>query len=461
MSFDRLGDHKRERAGELFRLGRTCIKTGDIAQGRQLLLEAVDKDRDLSDAWLWLTATTHDPEEQKKYLEWAIAAEPGNAQARRGLAILTGKLKREEVLPEGASAPVREPVAPQPVAIGRTFDCPQCGGRLRFDPGIVDLKCAHCGFVEAVEEVVLKDGAQPLDFVLPTVKAHAWAMGERLFTCGQCSATTLLPVGEKSTACPFCGNAALVAAPEDADLVVPQGLIPMSFEAERAYAAVRAWLGQGFFIPDNLKDVVRGKTLRPAYVPFWVFEASLTAKWRAEVQEGYGREARWVWRSGDDTFFFTDQLQPASRALPADVLNRLPAFDLKQLVVFKPEYVADWPTAQYDLSLADASLRAREVMVKQARPRVRDRVAPGRAVRNVELTTDAFTGELYKLVLLPLWIGTYRYGDRLYRVLVNGQTGAVAGDKPTDSVKVWLVVAAVVMVLICLGLLVFTLLPRP
>lgn len=464
MSFDRFGDHQREQAGELFRLGRTCIKTGDLAQGRKLLLEAVDKDRHHSEAWLWLTATTNDPEEQKKYLEWAIAADPGNAQARRGLAILMGKLKREEVLPEGSTVTAREAASPQPVAVRRTFDCPQCGGRLRFDPEIVDLKCEHCGFVEVVEEVALQDGAQPLDYALPTVKAHAWAMGERLFTCGQCAATTLLPAGESSTACPFCGNAALVAASEDADLVVPQGILPMSLEAERAYESVRAWLGQGWFIPGNLKAMVRapfaGKNLRPAYVPFWVFEASLTAKWRAEVQEGFGREARWVWRSGDDTFFFTDELQPASRALPRDVLSRLPAFDLRKLIVFKPEYVADWPAAQYDLSLADASLRARETMVKRARPQLRERIAPGRAVRSFELSTDAFTGELYKLVLLPLWIGTYRYGDRPYRVIVNGQTGEVAGDKPTDTVKVWLVSAAVVIVLLFIFLLVFALLAR-
>jgi DNA-directed RNA polymerase subunit RPC12/RpoP len=461
MSFDRLGDHQREQAGELFRLGRTCIKTGDVAQGRKLLLEAVDKDRQHSEAWLWLSATTSDPSEQKKYLEWAIAADPGNAQARRGLALLTGKLKREDVLPEGDSAPEREPVAPQPVAIRRTFDCPQCGGRLRFDPTITDLKCEHCGFVEVVEEVALRDGAQPLDFVLPTVKAHAWAMGERLFVCEQCAATTLLPSGEKSTACPFCGNAALIAAPEDSELVVPQGILPMTLEAERVYDLVRAWLGQGLFIPDNLKAMVRDKNLRPAYVPCWVFEASLTAKWRAEVQEGYGREARWLWRTGDETFFFTDQMQPASRALPHDLMNRLPAFDLKQLVVFKPEYVADWPMAQYDRSLADASLRAREVMVKRARPQLRERIAPGRAARNVEISTDAFTGELYKLVLLPLWIGTYAYGGRPYRVLVNGQTGAVAGEKPLDALKVWLAAVAAAGVLLFFGLLVFVFLARP
>ncbi len=44
MSFDRLGDHKRAQAAELFRLARTAIKTGEKAYGKKLLLEAVEKD---------------------------------------------------------------------------------------------------------------------------------------------------------------------------------------------------------------------------------------------------------------------------------------------------------------------------------------------------------------------------------------------------------------------------------
>ena len=237
MSLDRLGDHRRQQAQDLFRLGRTCVKTGEKALGRQHLLKAVEYDRDLSDAWLWLTATTDDPAEQKKYLEWAIAAEPANAQARRGLALLTGRLKPDEVLPAGQAVAPRRPEAPQPSQVRRTFDCPQCGGRLRFDPELVDLKCQACGFVEAVEETPLRDGARPLDFTLPTARGHRWAEGERRYACGQCGAATLLPAGARSAVCPFCGSAALVAAEEEAELVQPEGLIPMGLEAERAAAA--------------------------------------------------------------------------------------------------------------------------------------------------------------------------------------------------------------------------------
>lgn len=447
MSFDRLGDHRRQQAQDLFRLGRTCVKTGDTARGRELLLKAVEYDRDLSDAWLWLSATTADPAEQKKYLEWAVAADPANAPARRGLALLTGRLKPQDVLPEGGSVQPRAPEAPAETEVRRTFECPQCGGRLRFDPELVDLKCGHCGFVQAVEEVALHDGAHPLDFTLPTARGHLWAVGERRFNCPQCGAATLLPAGGKSALCPFCGNTALVEAQEEARLVPPDGLIPMALEAEAAYAAVRRWLGRGFFAPDDLARLVRDKHLRPAYVPFWLFEAQLTARWSAEVEEGYGRDRRWVFQSGDYTFFFREELQPGARALPASLLQRLPKFDLKKLVAFKPEYLADWPAALYDLSLANAALRAREAMVKSAGLQILPRLAPGRAVRNLQVSPDRFSGEFYRLVLLPLWIGAYTYLGRTYRVLVNGQTGAVAGDKPVDGVKVALVAVAAALIL--------------
>jgi hypothetical protein len=56
----------------------------------------------------------------------------------------------------------------------------------------------------------------------------------------------------------------------------------------------------------------------------------------------------------------------------------------------------------------------------------------------------------FKLALLPLWIGSYHYRGKNYRLLVNGQTGKVGGEKPTDSIKV---AASIMMVLLALGVL--------
>src|SRR5689334_7473601 len=121
MSLDRESEHRRQSADDLFQLGRTAVKNGDRARARQLLKQAVEYDRDHSDAWLWLSATTDDPVEQKQYLEWAIAANPSNAAAKRGLGIVTGRLNPKEILPEGAPSEPRPPAEPEETIVRRTF----------------------------------------------------------------------------------------------------------------------------------------------------------------------------------------------------------------------------------------------------------------------------------------------------------------------------------------------------
>jgi hypothetical protein len=447
-TLDREAERRRTTAEDLYQHGRRALADHERARAQALLRQAVDYDRGHSQAWLWLTATTDDPAEQKQFLEWAIAADPGNVAAKRGLGLLTGQISSADLSPAASLAPLptptelgqAAPAEPEPVTIRRTFVCPRCGGRLRFDPALVDLRCDHCGFVESVTEEP-QVAELVLDFTLPTRQSQRWAEAERHFTCGQCGAGSVLPVGGTSQVCVFCGSAALIAAPEEAQLLPPQGVIPMGLEAEAALNKVRAWLGKGRLAPDDLNQLARSRPLQPVYVPFWRFSSALTTRWRAQVREGEGRTAQAVWHEGEETFFFPRWLQPGTRALPADLLRQIEPFDLDGLVRYKPEYLAGWPAGTYDRSLADASLEARAGMLAAATRQLAPRVLPGQAVSEWQVSGTDFTGQTYQLLLLPVWIGHYQYRGRGYRVLVNGQTGRVAGDKPLDRVKVALLAA--------------------
>ncbi len=46
----------------------------------------------------------------------------------------------------------------------------------------------------------------------------------------------------------------------------------------------------------------------------------------------------------------------------------------------------------------------------------------------------------YKHVLLPMWICSYRYREKVYRFLVNARTGEVQGQRPWSWVKIGLTV---------------------
>ena len=58
MSFDPEGDRRRQKANDLYLMGRALVKNGDLARAHQLLQQAVENDPDLDQAWVWLTAAS-------------------------------------------------------------------------------------------------------------------------------------------------------------------------------------------------------------------------------------------------------------------------------------------------------------------------------------------------------------------------------------------------------------------
>ena len=44
----------------------------------------------------------------------------------------------------------------------------------------------------------------------------------------------------------------------------------------------------------------------------------------------------------------------------------------------------------------------------------------------------------YRNLLLPVWVNAFRYHGRTYRVLINAETGRVAGDRPYSRIKIFL-----------------------
>ena len=212
---------------------------------------------------------------------------------------------------------------------------------------------------------------------------------------------------------------------------------------------VRAWLGRDVFAPGDLTRLARDNRLTPVYVPFWRFSLTLTLVWHAQTAQGY--ERKWRWQDGETTFFYDDFLQPGSRALPTDLLSSVAPFDLSKLVRYKPEFLAGWPAGAYDVPLSQASLDTRAGIVRDASKKLWTKALPDQHIATLQVLRPEYSGQTFQLVLLPVWIGTYQYRGKTYRVLVNGQTGKVAGDRPADRLKVTLLIALILAALIPLA----------
>jgi hypothetical protein len=53
-----------------------------------------------------------------------------------------------------------------------------------------------------------------------------------------------------------------------------------------------------------------------------------------------------------------------------------------------------------------------------------------------------FSDESWRYILLPVYIAIYHYQQTQFQVMVNGQSGAISGQRPADWVKVGLVMFA-------------------
>jgi hypothetical protein len=67
--------------------------------------------------------------------------------------------------------------------------------------------------------------------------------------------------------------------------------------------------------------------------------------------------------------------------------------------------------------------------------------------QRIDSVDTRFSHLTFKHVLMPVWISAYRYRNKTYRFLVNGQTGETTGESPLSWIKVTL--------LVILGLILF------
>jgi DNA-directed RNA polymerase subunit RPC12/RpoP len=416
--------------------GIAAVKGGDFAEARLLLRKAAEMKPTDPLPWLWLSATTQDPAEQKEFLEYALAADPNNSAARRGLAILSGKVDRNRLLAEGEEVAARRPEAPLDAQAEQVFRCENCGGRMRYQVSEQMVICENCGARQHLPLAFAADEAeQVLDFVLPTSRAHTWAEAQHRLACNQCGAVTLLDIAERAVTCPHCGSSQLIESEESAELLQPNAIAPPKISPQQASELVSQWLGKGLFIPDDLKKLARPSTLRAVYYPFWTFDGILKMNWVCEVNRGSSRNPIWVVERGEEFEIFDDEWVAGLSLLSDEDLKGLAPLDFKAVVTYDPAFLVDWSVLAYNHSLAEASLDARERLAKRLRQSLNHKVLPGQEKRNLQGGAPEWSGMTYKLVLFPFYVGHYTYRGKAYHLFVNAQNGKVSGAKPVDRVK--------------------------
>ncbi|MBF0110783.1 MAG: primosomal protein N' (replication factor Y) - superfamily II helicase [Magnetococcales bacterium] len=344
----------------------------------------------------------------------------------------------------------------------RQFPCARCGAGLGFSPGVSSLVCGHCGHSQEIAAV--ERGIEELEFSAWIEKAtrDGQARDVSLVSCSGCGASLEPERGTVAMPCPFCGLAMDLQA-TSRRLIKPAAILPFAVEKKEARDRFREWVSRRWFAPDRLKKVARGdQPLGGVYVPYWTFDTRTESDYQGQrgihyqVQERYtaienGKSVqktrtvtrtRWTPVAGHLTHRFDDVLVMASDQLPRDMADKLEPWDLEHLVAYDPGYVGGFIAQSYRIGLEEGLTLAKGKMAGVIEERIKDQI--GGDVQRIDHCSTRHEEITFKHLLLPVWLGTYRFGDRIYRFLLNGRTGEVQGERPYSWVKIGFAVLSVV-----------------
>ena len=281
------------------------------------------------------------------------------------------------------------------------------------------------------------------------------------FECPNCGAAVSIPEGRIADACAFCETPLVRdedATNEPVDLVAP-------FRLTRQVAAtrLRGRLSGDFWAPEAVRKTADPEELDGVMVPFWCYDATARSQYegdvgiywyetktytvvvngKTQVRTKRVRHTEWHRLAGTHVHTYNDHLVSGSRGLPEAEANELEPFDLGQAKKFDPSLIAgliaERPSVDHDEARATASQE-----LANLENRTIKKFLPGDTARNVTNHTTTHVDEV-RLVLLPVWIATFRHNGEVFRMLVNGQTGEVVGTVPRSKTKIGCAIGCVVL----------------
>lgn len=371
------------------------------------------------------------------------------------------------------------------------YQCPACTGPLHYSAKSGKLECDYCGSsfdvaeIEALyarkeaeaaaakqeaEAAAAKQAADAKAEAAQAAKDEAaeaaaasggwdtsdlsrdWgaeADGLRVYSCPSCGAELICDQSTAATACPYCGNPAIVPG-QFSGALRPDYILPFRLSKDDAVQALRAHYKGKPFLPRSFTSANHIEQIQGVYVPFWLFDGG------AEGAASYRASNTNVYETGDyeitetrhyhvvraGSLAFEKIPVDASSKMPDDHMDSIEPFDYTQLRPFSTAYLPGYLADKYDVTIDDsrdrADTRCRETLAQALRDTV-----TGYGACVTEREDIALRRGKVHYALLPVWMLSTKWHGQDFLFAMNGQTGKLVGDLPTDRVRFWGMFAAI------------------
>lgn len=356
--------------------------------------------------------------------------------------------------------------------ISDEFNCTGCGAVLQFKPGTANLKCTYCGAENHIEQA--PEDIEEIDY--EKFVREQLGKEEKLevvaVKCNACGASITLDPNITSDKCPYCASSVVVESGSTSTILKPKSLVPFKVDKKQAAEKFKSWIQGLWFAPNDLKKAdLAYEKINGIYVPYWTYDTRAETSYTGQrgehyyVTESYTttengetvtktrqvRKTRWYFASGHVQDIFDDVLVIASHTLPKKYTTALEPWHTKELVPYNDKYLSGFRSEAYQVEVSAGLEEAKEIMKGTIYTHIRHDI--GGDEQRIFSANSAYYDITFKHVLLPIWISSYRFKDKVYRFLINGQTGEVQGERPWSAIKIALAVLAAIAVIVAIIIL--------
>ena len=337
--------------------------------------------------------------------------------------------------------------------------CPNCGATVVYDPETLSMSCPFCGYSRQLPKP--EDNGQDveeLDFSSAKNRESLdWGKAKKSLVCKNCGAETIMDEADTAQCCPYCGSTQVMPVDNDEDVVAPGGVVPFEITKEKAAQIFKSWMKGKLFAPNDAKKSCEAKNFSGVYLPYWTYDSQTTSPYEVKLafdstdKDGHTSTTYKTYR-GIYERFLEDETVYASKKTNNRFIKAASTFDFSKLRKYSPEFIAGFLAERYTVGLdegwdiAKTQIKAKlqnEIGSMERKRHHADRVS------KVTFNT-AYSKVTYKYVLAPIWIANFKFKEKIYNIVVNGQTGQIKGEAPVSPLKVVIAIIIAIIVLIIL-----------
>ncbi|WP_438710571.1 DNA helicase PriA [Aquimarina muelleri] len=342
--------------------------------------------------------------------------------------------------------------------------CSNCGAELKYKPGTSTITCEYCGHDEMIAPN--QNGFQELELKPYLQEMGSLSHSEEILMlhCKNCGANQHIEENYKSLHCVYCTMPLIIEYAYKEDWILPGAVLPFQFDQKKSHQIFSKWVKGLWFAPNNLKKATLDpENTKGLYLPYWTFDAQLYANYTGERGDYYyvnvpytetvngktvsrtrqERRTRWSSASGNVTGFVDDTLIKASHQNKNPIPQKIANWNLDALESFNTSFLAGFVTEKYTIPLKDGHLsstkEAEKIAVSWAKQDI------GGDTQRVHYVDMSLSNETFKHILLPVYISAYRYSGKKYNFFINGQTGAISGNRPYSFWKIFFFIVCILI----------------